>query len=844
MAASGFTALLLLQLAIMAAATNGCDRTPDMVIGQKSNPEGKFRISMSASPLVYVPGEMYTIKLNSSSKFLWFSLWVEAAHGNLGNLHLFSDAFTKYSETCSSTITASSFSPKTEIQALWNAPVSGSGCISFKAAVVEQPEVWYLEDGPLTYTICEDLQEMSGEKQLTKCCACDEAKYEVSFEGLWSRQTHPKDFPEGENTRFSDVIGASHTSEYRFWVYGGTASEGLREVAELGSTRTLESELKSQSQHIRTIIKARGIAYPNVTGKTFAVFRVDSRHHLISLVSMIMPSPDWIVGVSGLELCLTNCTWVETYVRNLYPWDAGTDSGVTYLSPDNKTEPKDRIRRITAAFPSDPNSPFYSSSGELKPLARLYLTRQRLYEKSCSGAIPENPEACDTTPWGEWSPCSETCGTGEKTRQRWYRNKQAAKENNCDVELTLRSPCSINIHCSVDYSSEDNSPSNNSPRWPQQRNEVMSEGDVSELCKATEWSEWSGCSVRCGKGQKHRFRRMLDKRNWKECTFFYNLQLQQTEPCNGTKCGEPIPEVPLRSEPVSSRNCSLDEWADWSPCSLTCGEGVRVRHRRTYGNDCQPEDGEEKEPCFDKKECVFTSEEAKEICVLPKPSGPCRGSFEKYYFNTETASCTKFISSGCPDSLNQFDKLEDCEKSCAPVKEIMAQNRAEKSDESENKTALFNNISPAAFIFDPTLKTITGYDGPVVDCRVSSWSKWERCSVTCGEGYKRKTRRIIQNARNGGRACPRRLLKTRKCNEAPCYPGENLNQLSDYEDDSQQTDDCVYSEWTPWTHCTPSCGLNSIQRRSRTVRNHQHSQRSLCADRVETRVCNVLPCIH
>ena len=46
---------------------------------------------------------------------------------------------------------------------------------------------------------------------------------------------------------------------------------------------------------------------------------------------MIDPSPDWIVGVSGLELCLENCTWVEHKVLNLYPWDAGTDSGPTYI---------------------------------------------------------------------------------------------------------------------------------------------------------------------------------------------------------------------------------------------------------------------------------------------------------------------------------------------------------------------------------------------------------------------------------------------------------------------------------------------------------------------------------
>jgi len=102
-------------------------------------------------------------------------------------------------------------------------------------------------------------------------------------------------------------------------------------VAERGATRMLETELKTQSEHIRTIIKARGISHSNVTGKTFAVFRVDRKHHLMSIVSKIDPSPDWIVGVSRLELCLRNCNWVEHKVLNLYPYDAGTDSGITYL---------------------------------------------------------------------------------------------------------------------------------------------------------------------------------------------------------------------------------------------------------------------------------------------------------------------------------------------------------------------------------------------------------------------------------------------------------------------------------------------------------------------------------
>lgn len=68
-----------------------------------------------------------------------------------------------------------------------------------------------------------------------------------------------------------------------------------------------------------------------MTGKTFAVFRVDPTNHLVSFVSMIDPSPDWFVGVTGLELCLRNCTWSERKILELYPWDAGTDSGATYI---------------------------------------------------------------------------------------------------------------------------------------------------------------------------------------------------------------------------------------------------------------------------------------------------------------------------------------------------------------------------------------------------------------------------------------------------------------------------------------------------------------------------------
>ena len=51
-------------------------------------------------------------------------------------------------------------------------------------------------------------------------------------------------------------------------------------------------------------------------------------HHCVT--SLAGPSPDWILGVSGLDLCLKNCSWMEEKVIDLGLFDAGTDSGITY----------------------------------------------------------------------------------------------------------------------------------------------------------------------------------------------------------------------------------------------------------------------------------------------------------------------------------------------------------------------------------------------------------------------------------------------------------------------------------------------------------------------------------
>jgi hypothetical protein len=66
----------------------------------------------------------------------------------------------------------------------------------------------------------------------------------------------------------------------------------------------------------------------------------------VTIVSMVAPSPDWFVGVSGLSL-LEGDDWISERILQLPAWDAGTDSGPSFESPDEDTEPPEPIHLFT-----------------------------------------------------------------------------------------------------------------------------------------------------------------------------------------------------------------------------------------------------------------------------------------------------------------------------------------------------------------------------------------------------------------------------------------------------------------------------------------------------------------
>lgn len=80
---------------------------------------------------------------------------------------------------------------------------------------------------------------------------------------------------------------------------------------------------------VRTIIKATEPPSPSMS--TSAVFRAGPNHHRVSMVAAIIPSPDWFLGVADFELCsIETKYWAENLTLNLYPIDAGTDSGMDF----------------------------------------------------------------------------------------------------------------------------------------------------------------------------------------------------------------------------------------------------------------------------------------------------------------------------------------------------------------------------------------------------------------------------------------------------------------------------------------------------------------------------------
>ncbi|KAG5327913.1 SPON1 protein, partial [Acromyrmex heyeri] len=720
---------LMLTACLLAVTHAGCPMRPtvEQTSTSRTAGDGGYRILISGQNNGYIPNAIHTINLQGSQtherlqQFTRFTLTVTSQHApnnplaRVGYFQLFSDSLTTFNEDCINTISEANEFPKSEVRVQAN--ICHNFCFYFN--------LYRRYDGRCT-------------KHLT-------------MEGIWSNRTHPKDFPfSAWLTHFSDVIGASHEPNFSFWGRDHVATDGFRQLAEWGSATGVEAELREKARHLRTLIKAAGLWYPNVNTNTTTSFRVDRGHPLLSVASMLGPSPDWVVGVSKLNLCQKDCTWTKSMIIDLYPWDAGTDNGISYMSPNSETKPREKMKSITTLYPEDPRSPFYDPSGRpMHPLARLYLNREKIIPRGCSDEllqqqvtdleVAENTEdtsrpECQTTDYSPWSSCSVTCGKGLRMRTRSYRMPEKAAMFNCNRQLVSKEMCVASIpECSGEEESEDDI--------------ISPQSDP--LCETTEWSEWSECSNTCGIGLKMRTRRFRDHRGRKRCPL---VSLVEKEKCMEPPCQAGTEEL---LDPV----CKVTDWSDWSPCSASCGKGVKLRTRLLIVDpSLQAECSSRVEllqqrPCLVQSDCTFDMATAKVVCMEDADPGPCRGYFQRWAFNPRKLMCVSFAYGGCRGNRNNFLTADECGNTCNVV-------RVALTGQAFNETVNRDQI--------PTDSLTPPPPPPPVDCVVTRWSNWSPCSVTCGVGRVTSYRTIEREAANGGRPCPKKLHRRYRCELAPC----------------------------------------------------------------------------
>ena len=165
--------------------------------------------------------------------------------------------------------------------------------------------------------------------------------YEVKFEGNWTLASTPGGVVGGAH--FTTLIGGVHGSGVTFWEAGGQASAGVELVAELGYTPTFRGEVEASS-HTLSVIQESVLG----GGTGTATFNIDvtRTHPLVTLLSMIGPSPDWFVGVSGESLLDGSGQWRQSHVVDLFPYDAGTEDGTEFSLSNDDTNPQGVITRI------------------------------------------------------------------------------------------------------------------------------------------------------------------------------------------------------------------------------------------------------------------------------------------------------------------------------------------------------------------------------------------------------------------------------------------------------------------------------------------------------------------
>jgi len=115
-----------------------------------------------------------------------------------------------------------------------------------------------------------------------------------------------------------------------------------------------------------------------------------------------------------------------------------------------------------------------------------------------------------------------------------------------------------------------------------------------------------------------------------------------------------------------------------------------------------------------------------------------------------------------------------------------------------------------------------------VNCVMSEWSGWSKCTADCEGGVRSKTRSLLVKPANGGIACNTNE-ETEACNTMSCDR------------------DCFLAPWTPWTPCSVACGTGIQNKAKHVLIPTRGFGKCPLEDEINVRFaeqeCNTQPCV-
>ncbi|KAM6080416.1 thrombospondin type-1 domain-containing protein 7B isoform 5-T5 [Theristicus caerulescens] len=387
---------------------------------------------------------------------------------------------------------------------------------------------------------------------------------------------------------------------------------------------------------------------------------------------------------------------------------------------------------------------------------------------------------CTFTPWSKFTACSFDCeSTRSRRRSLTGRSRKRDKCQNTEVYPQVETelcPCEV-------FTSQ---PHGN---WsdciiggvtPEPQLGTRSPGDAKE----------------CGEGVRLRAIACYDKTG----------RLVEPSRCSSSGYIEESCTIPCPFD------CKLSDWSSWSPCSSSCGPGVKVRSKWLKE---KPYNGGRPCPKLDLKNQVYEAvpcyTECNQYSWVVEPWSPCKINSEQNSLHcgegiqTRKVRCVSTAEDhggeAVPNALCNQAEIPDVMQKCS----LYCPNECAVSDwgqwskcpqggqcgdglQVRNLTCVVHDASVSVTSKPvenalcgelPSKESVLQLPCSVPcpgDCHLTEWSEWSPCELTCingrsfeTTGHQSRSRAFIVQSPENQEGCSGQAMETRPCSGGKCY---------------------------------------------------------------------------